>query len=148
DETGRHLPRRDLLAAEDAPSFLDYKLKHVARQLLGLKMASFPGDIGLAPYREHATYLASDLLGTKALYDYLWPRLSDRERSYYQEMVAPLIPMLLDMSDQGMRADPAFIDSESQRLEELLDRLSLEHRNRFGVVLGMDQRQMRDWLFR
>jgi DNA polymerase I-like protein with 3'-5' exonuclease and polymerase domains len=147
DDSGRHPPRADLRAADDAPRLLDYKLKHVARQLLGLKMPGFPGAIELAPYAAHATYLASDLLGTRALYDYLWPRLSDGEREYYRGLVAPLIPVLLDMSELGVQADPAFIESEGRRLDDLLGRLSREHQARFGVGLGMDQGQLTDWLY-
>src|SRR5262249_47608393 len=101
----------------------------------------------VAPYPIHATYLACDLLGTKALYEYLWPRLSARERGYYQAIAAPLIPMLLEMSALGVKADPAFIEAEGQRLEAFLARLSQEHQARFGVILGMNQQQMTAWLF-
>ena len=145
--TGRHSPRRDLAAAEDRPVLLDYKLKHVAGQLLGIRMPSFPGSIELTPYKPHATYLTCDLLGTKKLHDYLWARLSENDRTYYQQMIAPLIPILLSMSNTGTAADLDFITSEAQKLEDLMKKLSDEHLARYGVGLGMNPTQMNSWLF-
>ncbi len=127
---------------------MDYKLKHVCGQLLGLRMPHFPGAIALAPYRVHAAYLACDLIGTRALYDFLWPQLTDGLRRYHRELIAPLLPVLLDMAGQGVCADPAFIEAECGKLGELLERISAEHRGRHGVALGMDERGMCDWLFR
>jgi len=144
----KHSPRIDLHAPADSPLHLDYKLKHVAGQLLGIHMPHFPGQIELAPYDVHARYLACDLTGTKMLYDRLWPKLTDAERHYYQTMVAPLISIHLDMTETGVQADPSFIVAESQRLAEAMTRVSDEHRSKHGVALGMDEGQMRDWLFK
>jgi DNA polymerase I-like protein with 3'-5' exonuclease and polymerase domains len=141
-------PRRDLRAPEHAPMLLDYKLKHVAGQLLGLKMPHFPGSIALAPYDKHATYLTCDLVGTKALYDYLWPRLSDALRNYYQQMVAPLIPILLNMTEQGVVGDRNFITTETERMDRLMNTLAAEHELQHGMRLPMNGKQMREWLFR
>ena len=148
EATGRGEPRTDLRAPQGAPPRLDYKLKHVCAQLLGLRMPHFPGAIALAPYRVHAAYLACDLIGTRALYDFLWPQLTDGLRRYHRELIAPLLPVLLDMAGQGVCADPAFIEAECGKLGELLERISAEHRGRHGVALGMDERGMCDWLFR
>jgi DNA polymerase I-like protein with 3'-5' exonuclease and polymerase domains len=146
--TGRREPRKDLRSPDGAPARLDYKLKHVAGQLLGLRMPHFPGAIALAPYRTHATYLACDLVGTQALYDFLWPQLPDALRRYYRELVAPLLPVQLAMTEQGTAADPDFIEDECRKLADLLARLSAEHRERHGVMLGMNERDMCAWLFR
>jgi DNA polymerase I-like protein with 3'-5' exonuclease and polymerase domains len=147
-ELEKRRPRRDLSAGDDAHMVLDYRLKHVAGQLLGIKMPHFPGSIELAPYKQHATYLACDLLGTKRLYDFLWPKLSPREQDYYRKLVAPMIPIMLDMTGIGVASDPGFIETESRRLEDLMKRLSEEHRASHGMPLGLDQGQMSNWLFR
>ena len=129
------------------PLRLDYKLKHVCAQLLGLRMPHFPGAITLAPYSIHATYLASDLLGTKALYDFLWSQLPRPVLEYHRLLVAPLLPVLLDMAETGVAADMNFLKEECGRLDALLERLSTGHAERHGIALGMDERTLCDWLF-
>ena len=140
--------RLDLRAPAGAEVLLNYRLKDVARQLLGLRMPYFPGTIERVPYAEHRTYLTCDLLGTQALYEHLWPKLGVAGQRYYQEVVAPLIPVLLAMTEVGVAADADLIRAESDRLEQLMDRLSAEHRRTHGVALGLDQAQMRRWLFK
>src|SRR3954451_21217444 len=100
-------------------------------------MPHFPGAIERVPYAAHRTYLTCDLLGTRALYDHLWPRLGRVGRRYYREVVAPLIPVLLAMAEAGVAADAAFICATGDELEALLARLSDEHRCEHGVALGM-----------
>ncbi|HKM54800.1 MAG TPA: DNA polymerase [Isosphaeraceae bacterium] len=140
--------RLDLRAPAGAEVLLNYRLKDVARQLLGLRMPYFPGTIERVPYAAHRTYLACDLLGTRALYDHLWPRLGRVGQRYYREIVAPLIPVLLAMTEVGVAADADFIRAESDQLGQLMERLSVEHRRTHGVALGLDQAQMRRWLFK
>ena len=139
--------RLDLQAPVGAEPVLNYRLKDVARQLLGLKMPYFPGSIEWVPYAQHCKYLACDLLGTRALYEYLWPRLEPAGQRYYCQLVAPLIPALLGMTEVGVTADARFIDEESDRIEQLMQRLSEEHRRTYGVAMGMDQEQLGRWLF-
>ena len=139
--------RVDLRAPAGAEVLLNYRLKDVVRQLLGLRMPHFPGAIAWVPYAQHRTYLACDLLGTRALYEHLWPRLGPGGQRYYRELVAPLIPVLLAMTEVGVAADPAFLHAEADRLGQLMGRLSSEHRHAHGVALGMDQEQLGRWLF-
>src|SRR5512135_2172944 len=80
--------RVDLRAPAGAEVLLNYRLKDVVRQLLRKRMPYFPGAIERVPYTAHRTYLACDLLGTRALYEYLWPRLGPGGQRYYQELVA------------------------------------------------------------
>ena len=120
--------RVDLRAPAGAEVLLNYRLKDVVRQLLRKRMPYFPGAIERVPYAEHRTYLACDLLGTRALYDHLWPRLGRVGQRYYREIVAPLIPVLLAMTEAGVAADADFIRAESDRLGQLMERLSAEHR--------------------
>jgi DNA polymerase I-like protein with 3'-5' exonuclease and polymerase domains len=147
DSSARRRPRRDLTAPEGSPVPLNYKLKNVAGQLLGIKMPNFPGAIELAPYKIHATYLTCDVTGTKALHDYLWPMLSDGEQTYYRQIVAPLLPVLVEMTNTGVAVDANFIVTESQKLDDLMKSLSEQHRLTHGLSLQMDNKQMIDWLF-
>lgn len=109
-------------------------------------MREFPGQMEMAPYRIHATYLASDLLGTKALYDHLWPQLSRDQRNYYHRLVSPLIHVLVDMCEAGVLADPAFIQAEAARLDTLMERISRRHQERHGIPLGMNYWELQTWL--
>jgi len=138
--------RRDLKAPEAASSTLNYALKDVVGQLLGIRMKEFPGPVELAPYDVHARYLASDLLGTWKLYEHLWPQLAESERTYYQTLVSPLIHLLTAMSDIGVQADPAFAWKEANRLDLLMQQLSADHEKQFGVALGMNYAEMVRWL--
>lgn len=139
-------PRRDLVAPPGTSFTLDYKLKNVVGQLLGIRMPHFPGLIALAPYSIHARYLACDLIGTWKLYEYLIARLTEQERFYYQALVSPLIHQLVAVSHTGVQVDLDFALQESDRLEALMRKLSTDHENQFGVALGMDQKQMIRWL--
>ena len=128
--------------------FLDYRLKHVAAQLLNIHMPEFPGQIELAPYAVHTPYLTSDLVGTRRLYEHLWPRLSRSERHYYQRLVGPLVHVLTKMTVRGAPASLRFIQNQSAELSAMIEQLSNEHQQQHGVALGMDARQMTDWLHR
>lgn len=143
----KHQPRMDL-AAPDGGEIMNYKLKAVAAQLLGIRMPSFPGQIELAPYDRHARYLACDLVGTKKLHDFLWGKLTDVEKKYYQEMVAPLIPLLLDMNAAGVAVDTTFVQAEGARLQALLAKISKQHEEEFRVALGMNREDLNRWLFK
>ena len=144
--SGQRVPRKDLRAPVEAPYHLDYRLKHVVPQLLGIRMPEFPGQIEMAPYQLHATYLASDLLGTKILYDFLWPKLSADQQTYYGQLVSPLIHLLVDMEEVGVQADPDFIHTEADRLDTLMQRISERHEHRHGVSLGMNYWELKKWL--
>jgi DNA polymerase I-like protein with 3'-5' exonuclease and polymerase domains len=115
--------------------------------LLGLRMPHFRGAIERAPYAVHRTCLTCDLLGTRALHDHLWPLLGAAGRRYYRRAAAPLIPVLLAMTEAGVAADAGFIRAEADRLEALAARLSEEHQREYGVGLGMDQAGLGRWLF-
>ena len=54
-------------------------------------MIDYPGSVATLPYRDHVSYLASDLIGTRALYDYLLDQLNQRPRlrDYYDLLCAP-----------------------------------------------------------
>jgi len=143
----KRFPRRDLRAPEHAPVTLDYRLKHVAGQLLGLHLIDFPGQVELLHRDAHAKYLASDLVGTRALYEHLWAQLPLEMRRYYHRFVSPLIPVTLRMSATGVRADADFASTEADHLDRLRSDLAEEHERLFGVPLGMDRAALERWLF-
>ena len=68
--------RRYLSPGSVLNPFTNYKLKDVVPRLCGVGMIDFPGSVAALPYRDHVRYLASDLIGTRALYDYLLNRLN------------------------------------------------------------------------
>jgi DNA polymerase I-like protein with 3'-5' exonuclease and polymerase domains len=148
DGAGVRTRRRDLRAPAGAAPFADYRLKHCVPMLTGLAMVDFPGRVEDLPYREHVTYLASDLLGTRALYDHLVARLAGRPRLllYHDALAAPLTPLLVAMGARGVAADAAFIRAECARLDALAAELAARHEAAHGVALGGDAEAAR-WLW-
>jgi DNA polymerase I-like protein with 3'-5' exonuclease and polymerase domains len=140
---GRHRPRVDRRSRK----FLNYRLKAAVRQLLGVRMLDFPGPAAWLSLEELRRYSISDVLGTAALRRFLWSRLSPQVRSYYLRVVAPLVPMLVEMSAAGIAADRSFIVRESARLEDLMKRLSAEHAARYGVPLDRGDPTLRQWIY-
>ena len=132
--------RESTAAPTGAPYYLNYRLKHVVPQLLGISMVDYPDtEMDTLPYEPHVRYLTSDLLGTKALYDYLLGKLTPDQKLYYDSYVAPLTPLLVRMTESGVRVDREFILTECTRLRTIIDATSNTHRNEFGVALGMNQ---------
>ena len=83
--------RRYLSSGPDLNPFTSYKLKDCVPRLTHVGMIDYPGSVAALPYREHVSYLASDLIGTRAIYDYLLDRLNQRPqlRDYYDHLCAP-----------------------------------------------------------
>ena len=61
----------------------------------------------------HVKYLTSDILGTGLLYDHLISQLTSIETTYHSKLIAPLTPILVTMTESGVRLDPDFIQTES-----------------------------------
>jgi DNA polymerase I-like protein with 3'-5' exonuclease and polymerase domains len=141
--------RIDRLAPPGTQRLLNYRLKDVVPQLLGLRMVGYNNQtpMDVLPYAQHVLYLTSDLLGTAALYEYLLDRLTPEQQVYNETLIAPLTPLLVEMAETGIKANTEYLKATSARLQELMDQISEEHRSRFGVPLGMDQRTMCGWLF-
>ena len=140
--------RRDLRAPAGAPQFTDYKLKHVVPMLVGLRMIDYPGDMAALPYREHVRYLASDLVGTKALYEHLTARLDSNPglRAYYDRLCAPLTPLLVSMTEHGIAADTAHIHAEIGRLDSVRRTLEAHHVAAYGAAIDTNAATAR-WLW-
>src|SRR5262249_56208697 len=102
EKQGGRLDRRD------PPLLLNYKLKASVRQILGIKLLDFPGPAALVSWRDLRRYSVSDVIGAKALHDYLWPHLGRQTRRYHAAPVSPLAPILLRMTLVGIRADAHF----------------------------------------
>jgi DNA polymerase I-like protein with 3'-5' exonuclease and polymerase domains len=131
----------------DPPLLLGYGLKDAVRQILGVRLLEFPGQAALLPWTELRRYSVSDLAGTCALYRHLWPRLSRQSRRYYEALVSPLSPLLLDMTLAGIQTDADFLTQEASRLRGLFEAISEQHHAQFGRPLGMSARELRRWLF-
>ena len=140
--------RRDLRAGPDDPKFTDYRLKHVVPMLVGLRMIDFPGSMAALPYREHVRYLASDLVGTKALYEHLTARLDSNpgSRAYYDRLCAPLTPILVGMTEHGIAADTAHIRGEIDRLDAVRRTLEAKHVAAYGYPIDSNANTAR-WLW-
>jgi DNA polymerase I-like protein with 3'-5' exonuclease and polymerase domains len=135
------------LDRRDPPLLLNYKLKASVQQILGVKLLDFPGPAALIPWPDLRRYSVSDVVGARALHDYLWPLLNRRARRYHAALVSPLAPILLGMTLTGIRADTDFLTQEAARLNELFEEVNCQHRAEFGLSLGMSQRALRHWLF-
>jgi DNA polymerase I-like protein with 3'-5' exonuclease and polymerase domains len=141
--------RIDRLAAPGAPELLNYRLKDTVPQLLGLGMVSYDETTPMEtlPYHEHVLYLSSDLLGTATLYEHLVGRMTPGQWAYYAGYVAPITPILVGMTETGIRLDTQFVNTQVARLQRLMAQLSDEHKHTYGVPLGMTQAGMCEWLF-
>jgi DNA polymerase I-like protein with 3'-5' exonuclease and polymerase domains len=139
--------QRARLDRRDPPLLLNYKLKASVRQILGVKLLDFPGPASLVSWPDLRRYSVSDVVGAKALHDYLWLRLGQRPRRYHAALVSPLAPILLGMTLAGIRADADFLSQEAARLNELFQAVSNQHQAEFGLSLGMSQKALRHWLF-
>lgn len=130
--------RRDLRAPAGAPKFTDYKLKHVFPMLVGLRMLDFPGSMAGLPYNQHVRYLASDLIGTKALYEYLIGRLDSnlQLKAYYDRLSAPLTPLLVAMTEHGFRADQGGINAERARVDAIRTEIETRHVAEYGASIA------------
>ena len=118
-------------------------------QLLNIGMVSYDETtpMEILPYYEHVLYLTSDLLGTAALYNYLMARLTPGQLAYYAGYVAPITPVLVAMTETGIKLDTQFVNIQVARLQRLMVQLSEEHKETYGVPLGMSQYEMCEWLF-
>jgi DNA polymerase I-like protein with 3'-5' exonuclease and polymerase domains len=141
--------RVDRLAPPGAPTLLNYRLKDVVLQLLNIGMIGYDETtpMEVLPYYEHVLYLTSDLLGTAALYDYLLGRLTPEQLAYYATYVAPITPILVAMTEVGIRLDTQFVNTQVARLQKLMAQLSDEHKETYGAPLGMNQAETCEWLF-
>ena len=140
--------RRYLTGDPELNPFTSYRLKDCVPRLVLVDMIDFPGSVAALPYREHVSYLASDLIGTRALYDYLLDRLNQRPqlRDYYDHLCAPLTPLLVEMTERGMLADPRFIREETDRLNDLAARLAQQHLQTYGHPIH-DNGSVARWLW-
>ena len=141
---GTYWPRRERRFNEP----LSYKLKDVARHLLGIGAIDFPGDMTRLPLNELVRYLKSDLLVTREYYRFLRHRLGQRYWRYNAALVSPITPILVRMSLRGVQADTTFITGESQRLLSMMAEASVIHEAKFGQRLDVGDVYLRDWIYK
>lgn len=111
---------------------LTYRLKDLAKHVLNLEPIDFPGNPAGLNAATLIRYLKSDLLITHGLYELLRRKLGPRYWTYNARLIAPITPILVDMSLLGVQADPSFIKSESQRLLAIMAEISTVHATQFG----------------
>jgi len=126
---------------------LSYKLKNVARHELGVRPLEYPGAAERLPFADLVRYLKSDLLVTRMLHRHLRRRLPVEDRMYDRELIAPLTPLLVRMSNAGVQADPAFVRSEGDRLLQLMERISATHVAEFGQSLRIGDGPLQGWIY-
>ena len=116
---------------------MSYKLKAIARHLLGIEAVDFPGSMTTLPLNLLVHYLKSDLLVTREYYRFLQHRLGHRHWAYNATLVSPITPILVRMSLHGVRADTAFITGEAERLLNMMAEASAVHEAKFGQRLDV-----------
>ena len=125
----------------------NYRLKDVVLHLLDIDAPHFPGAAAALDYRRHVRYLASDCLITRELYRYLLKTLQPGDVDYYNQLIAPVTPLLVDMSDTGIQSDTEFLREECDRLVTLMRGLSSEHERRFNQRLDVGDFGLRGWVY-
>jgi hypothetical protein len=131
----RHRPRLDL-TAPGGPRYENCRLKDVCSQLCGIKAFYTPEMPMLTvPLETHRRYLAHDLFCTERLYKHLWQRMSQPLRTWWLTAGAPLTHELYKLTQIGVAADAAFIESEVKRIGEAMAAISNEHTARHGAAL-------------
>ena len=113
---------------------MNYKLKDVALHLLNLAAEEFPGQQSSLALGTLVKYLRSDLLVTRELYSHLQRRLSVRDWDYNRQLIAPITRLLVQMSVVGVHADSQFIESETERLLQLMRDISGTHQKQFRAA--------------
>ena len=111
-------------------------------------MIDFPGSVATLPYRDHVRYLASDLIGTRALYE-LPPGSAEPTAPasrLLRSALRPLTPLLVKMTERGMLADARFIREETGRLDDLAAELARRHLEIYGRPIE-DNASVARWLW-
>jgi DNA polymerase I-like protein with 3'-5' exonuclease and polymerase domains len=127
---------------------MSYKLKDIARHLLGINAIDFPGDMATLPLNQLVRYLKSDLLATHEYYRFLRHRLGHRYWRYNAALVSPITPILVRMSLCGVQADTAFIAGEAQRLLNMMAEASAIHEAKFSQRLDVGDVHLTDWIYK
>lgn len=126
---------------------LNYRLKDIARTELNINPLDFPGNVSTLPVVDLATYLKSDLVTTSKLHQRICEVASPRCLSYDERLIQPIAPLLVQMTNEGVAVDTQFVAHESQRLVDLMQQLSCEHQQRFGIALDIGDWNLRRWIY-
>lgn len=94
-------------------------------------------------------YAAEDADITLQLFDFLEPKITERELdSLCHELELPLIPVLADMEEEGVKIDVAFLNNYSVEIGKEIELLKTKIFELAGVVFNMDSpKQLGDVLF-
>lgn len=145
---GGAIGRMDLITPNPKRKWLDYKLKHVAAHLCGIKPVFTPHtNMSVVAYREHTTYLAHDLYATEQMYRHLWNQMTRRQKLPYRSVSVPVIHLLRGLNSIGVAADREFIQQEITHLSQLMERVNAAHIQRFGDSIDISKEELRDLIY-
>lgn len=140
---GSQRPRRQRSTGQP----LNYRLKDLARTILGVRPLDFPGAVAELHLEQLVRYLKSDLLVTDMLHQQIERTIDSKLTLYSEMLVEPLTPLLVQMSNIGVAADESFLSNESRRLIDLMHQISTEHESRFGQGLDVGDWYLRRWIY-
>ncbi len=96
---------------------------------------------------EIVPYLKSDLLVTSHLEQHLLLIADARCLNYGDRLVSPITPILVRMTNSGVRADLKFIQEETNRMLQLMQQVSDLHLQLFGLRLDVGDFHLRGWIY-
>jgi DNA polymerase I-like protein with 3'-5' exonuclease and polymerase domains/ribosomal protein S27E len=140
---GIQIPRVDRATGDP----LTYRLKDLARTTLRVSPLDFPGAVNTLPIEQLVRYLKSDLVVTSMLYQHALQTMESRIHRYSEELVEPVTPVLVRMSETGVTADAEFINSESTRMLNLMQQISCYHKELFGQPIDVGDYYLRRWIY-
>jgi len=143
DETGTRVARTRRGFNEPT----NYKLKDVAKHVLGVGAIDFPGTMVGLPLPKLCRYLKSDLIVTGELYRTLRRKLTWSDWRYNNQLIAPITPLLVDMTEVGVSVDTKFAANECERLLALMQSINDQHVRRFALSLDCGDFRLRGWVY-
>ncbi|MDZ4852846.1 MAG: DNA polymerase [Pirellulaceae bacterium] len=126
---------------------LNFKLKPLARTVLNIEPLDFPDSVEWLNLEQLVRYLKSDLVITSMLHRHLLRFVGPRCWEYNQQLVCPITPLLVRMTNCGVEADVDFIASESQRILDVMAEISVCHEQLYGQRLDVGDWYLRGWIY-
>jgi len=133
-------------------------LDYLTELHFGHRMASFSEVVGVGrkavtfdqvPLDKALDYAASDADYTYRLYDLLKPQLrSEHLKKLYEQIDLPLVDVLVDMEDRGVKIDPSVLNILTRELDRRLRDLEREIHHLAGKQFNIaSPKQLGDILF-
>jgi DNA polymerase I len=141
-----------LMAFLTAPNVGDYSLKHWALEQLHISLSDEKSDAQgsfLAEPEKTAEGLCRRLECMRSLYETLHPRIDELQlRKLYEEIELPLVPVLADMENIGIKVDRAVLQQMSSAMEKQLSALTAGIYKAAGIEFNINStKQLGEVLF-